>query len=144
MHTKKINIKNYVHHNYEDLIEPKKQKIEARNILIDKKCYKKLVIYFFKCQTDKSITILNLYYDKLIGKIEKYEGQKYLMVVDYTLDKVLVKIKGIVIEKLGDIRILIDTDDIILKNAVILMTCVITDGDKFYPHLFLEEVLHNE
>ena len=103
-----------------------------------------MVIYFFRCQTDKSIAMLSLYYDKLIGKIEEYEGQKYLMVVDYTLNEVLVKIKGIVIEKLGDIRILIDTDDIIFKNAVILMTCIITDGDKFYPHLFLEEGLHNE
>ena len=32
-------------------------------------------------------------------------------------------------------------DDITLKNVVILMACVIKDGDKFYPQLFLEEVL---
>ena len=35
-------------------------------------------------------------------------------------------------------------DDIALKYAVILMTCVIKDGDKFYPQLFLEEALHVE
>ena len=42
-----------------------------------------------------------------------------------------------------------DTDDklpndITLKNAVILMTCVMKDGDKFYPELYLEEALNDE
>ena len=32
-------------------------------------------------------------------------------------------------------------DDITLKNVVILMACVIKDGDKFYSQLFLQEVL---
>lgn len=46
-------------------------------------------------------------------------------------------------EKLEDNKILIDTDDkfsndITLKNTVTLMTCVIKDGHKFYPQLFLE------
>ena len=68
------------------------------------------------------------------------------MVDDYTLAKVLDKIKRISVEKLDNTRILLNTDDklpddITLKNAVILMTCVIKDGDKFYQHLFLEEVL---
>ena len=41
-----------------------------------------------------------------------------------------------------------DTDDKLLgditfKNVVILMTCVIKDGDKFYPVLFLEEALYD-
>ena len=35
-------------------------------------------------------------------------------------------------------------DDITLKNFLILMTCVIKDGDKFYPQLFLEEALYYE
>ena len=33
------------------------------------------------------------------------------------------------------------TDNITFKNVVILMTCVIKDGDKCYPQLFLEEAL---
>ena len=71
------------------------------------------------------------------------------MVDDYTLDKVLDKIKRTGIEKLDYIRILIDTDDklpdnITLKNAAILMICLIRDSDKCYPQLFLEEALHNE
>ena len=75
--------------------------------------------------------------------------EKYLMVDDYTLDKVLDKIKRIGIEKLDNIRILIDTDDklpdnITLKNAAILMIFLIRDSDKFYLRLFLEEALHNE
>ena len=64
-----------------------------------------------------------------------------MLVLDYTLDKVLDKIKRIGIEKLDDIRVLVNTDnklpgDIIPKNVVILMTRVIKDGDKFYPLFF--------
>ena len=42
MHAKKINIKNQFHHHYENLIRPKK--LETRNIFIDKKSHKDLVI----------------------------------------------------------------------------------------------------
>ena len=45
--------------------------------------------------------MLNLYYNDLLGNIEEYEGKKkYLMGDDYTLGKVLDKIKRIGIEKL--------------------------------------------
>ena len=93
--------------------------------------------------------MLNLYYDELIGKTEEYEEKKYLMVDDYTLDKVLDKIKRISTEALEDAQILINANDkfpndITLKNAVILMTCVIKDDHKFYPQLFLEEALYDE
>ena len=67
IHTKKINIKNQVQYHYENLVKPKKT--ETRNILIDKK---DLVIYFTRYHPDKSIRMINLYYDKLIGKIEGY------------------------------------------------------------------------
>ena len=58
-------------------------------------------------------------------------------------------LKGIGIEKIDDTKILIDaddklSDDITLKNDVILMACVIKDGDKFYQQLFLEEALYNK
>ena len=74
--------------------------------------------------------------------------KKYLMITDYTLDKTLDKINRIGIEKLDDTKILIDIDDelpdyITLKDAVILMTYVIKDGDKFYQELFLEEALYD-
>ena len=85
MHTKKIYIKNQVHYHYKNLIESKK--LETRNVLINKKSYRNLVIYFTRYHSEKSVTILNLYYDELIGKIEQYEGKKYLMVDDYTQDK---------------------------------------------------------
>ena len=32
-------------------------------------------------------------------------------------------------------------DEIILKNVVILITCVIKNGDKFYPQIFFKEAL---
>ena len=58
-------------------------------------------------------------------------------------------LKGIGIEKIDDTKILINaddklSDDITLKNDVILMACVIKDGDKFYQQLFLEEALYNK
>ena len=57
------------------------------------------------------------------------------MINDYTLNKVLDKIKRIGTEKIDDRKILIDTDnklpnDITLQNAVMLVVCVIKDGDK--------------
>ena len=63
------------------------------------------------------------------------------MLDDYTLDKVLDKVKRTGIKELGDTRILIDKDDefsynINLKNAVILMRCVVEGVDNFYPQLF--------
>ena len=53
------------------------------------------------------------------------------------------KIKMIInIEIFNDTKILIDTDDrladeITLKNIMILIPCVIKNGDKFYPQLLL-------
>ena len=79
-------------------------------------------IYFTRYHRFKSITILNLYYDKLIGNIKKYEGKKYLMVDDCTLDKVLDKIKRIGIEKFGCIKIFIDSNDK-LPDDVTLRKC---------------------
>ena len=70
------------------------------------------------------------------------------MVDGYMLRKVLEKIKEIIsIEKYDDTKILVDTDDkllddITLKNVVILMTCVIKDGNKFYIQVFLEHALY--
>ena len=60
---------------------------------------------------------------------------------DYTLDKVLQKIKRIETEKPDGTKILTDTVDkfpnyILLKNAIIWRTCVIKDDDKFYPNYF--------
>ena len=56
--------------------------------------------------------------------------EKYLMVVDYTLDKALDKNKRISIEKFDVSRTSIDTDgklpdNIALKIALVLMTCFI-------------------
>ena len=69
------------------------------------------------------------------------------MIDYYILGGVLDKIKMIiVIEKLDDTEILIDSDnrltnEVSLKNVMILISFVIKDADKFYPQLFLEEAL---
>ena len=72
MHTKKINIKNQVH--YENLVKPKKQKLNK--FFIGKEGYKDLMICFPRYHPDKSVIMLNLYYDIVIGFIEEYEGKK--------------------------------------------------------------------
>lgn len=71
------------------------------------------------------------------------------MADDYTLDEVLDKIKRIGIEKLGNIKSSIGRndklpDDNIFKNELVVMKCVIKDGDELYPQLLLEETLHGE
>ena len=61
------------------------------------------------------------------------------MTEDYMLDKVLDKIKMIIgIEKFGDTKILIDTDDkldnkVPLTNVMVLISCVIKNDGKFHP-----------
>ena len=69
------------------------------------------------------------------------------MIYDNILDKILGMIKKIIsTEKFDDTQILTETDeklidDITLINVVILIICVIKDGDKFYSQTFLGEIL---
>ena len=61
------------------------------------------------------------------------------LIVDYyMLDKVLDKIMEIIgIAKLGDSKILIDTDHELQDNITFgNVICVIKDDDKFYPQIF--------
>ena len=44
------------------------------------------MIHFPRYVHNKSIKILRLYYDELIGKIEEHEGKKNLTVDDYMLE----------------------------------------------------------
>ena len=69
MHNRKINIKNQVNYYYENLIKP--IKIETRNIFFDKKSNEDLEIYLTRYHPGKLITMLILYYNELIGKIEE-------------------------------------------------------------------------
>ena len=70
-----------------------------------------MTIYFTRYVHSKFIKVLSLNYHEVMGKIEKHEEKKYLMVDDYILDKVLGKIKKIMnTEKIDNTVILIDTD----------------------------------
>ena len=106
-----------------------------------------MAIYFTRYIHNESIKVLRLLYDEIIGKIEKYEGKKYLMVDDYILDILLDKIKKFTgIKKIDNTKILIDTDDkspedINPKNVPILITCFIKDDGKFYLQISLGKVL---
>ena len=75
--------------------------------------------------------------------MKSVNGKKYLIIDSYTLDKVLDIIKRIGIKNSmnGDDKLPID---ITLKNGVILMTCVIKDGKKYFLQLFLKEALYHE
>ena len=78
-------------------------------------------------------------------RFKNMKEKKCLMVDNYVLYKVLDKLKETIgIEKLGNTEILIVIDDrlpedIIFKNFVILITCILNGYGKFYPQLFLEE-----
>ena len=110
MHIKEINIKNRVYNYFHNIIKPKK--LKTKNIFIYMKNYKDLVIYFTRCDGSKSVRILSLHYNNLMGAIEEHEGKKYLIACPCILNKVLDKIKDIIgIEKFDDTNILIDTDD---------------------------------
>ena len=63
MHANKINIKNQVYICcFDSLVKAKKKKkIGTKNILINEKHYKGLVIYFSRYDHGKTITMLNLY-----------------------------------------------------------------------------------
>lgn len=60
--------------------------------------------------------MLRLHSDKLIGKIE--------------------------VKKIADTKILIDNNNITLKNVVILLTCVIKDDGNLYQQIFFEKTLY--
>ena len=75
MHIQGINIKNRVYNYYLDNLV-KAKKIDAKNILIGKKSYKDLVIYFTKYLQNKSINMLSLYYHELMRKVKKHEEKK--------------------------------------------------------------------
>ena len=103
-----------------------------------------MTIYFTRYVHTKSIKIINRHYDELMGKIGENEVEKYLMVNNYMLDKVLDKIiETIDIGKFDDTKILTDSIDkssdyITLK----LITCVI--DAKFYRQIFSEKALYNK
>ena len=77
MHIKEINIKNRVCIYYFDYLI-KAKKLETKIILMDEKSYKDLVIFFTRYDCEKSIRMLSLYYQELIGKIEEYERKRVL------------------------------------------------------------------
>ena len=79
--------------------------------MINNQIHKNLAIYFTRYHLDKSIVMLNLYYNELIGNIKDCAGTKCLIIDDYKLDNVLDNIKIMDIEKLDDIRILLDSND---------------------------------
>ena len=68
-----------------------KKKIETKNILINEKNFKDLIVYFTRYVHSKLIKMLSLHYHELIGKIEEQEGNslKSLTVDYYMPDKVL-------------------------------------------------------
>ena len=76
MHVKETNIKNWVYKCFDNINKPKK--LKTKNILVDMKRYKDLVIFFVRYGCSKSVRILTLYYNKLMGVIEEHERKKIL------------------------------------------------------------------
>ena len=85
MRIKEINIENRVYNHYFDNLV-KATKLETKNVLINEKNYKDLMICFTRYVHSKSIKTLSLYYHGLIGKFKKDEG-KNMIVDDYMLHR---------------------------------------------------------
>ena len=51
----------------------KPKNLKTKNNLIDMRSYKDLVIYFTRFDCSKSVKMLSLYYNKLMGAIEEHE-----------------------------------------------------------------------
>ena len=67
------------------------------------------------------------------------------MADDNILDRVLKVIQKVAgIKKFEDAKVLIDADDIIFKNVMILITCVIKEDDKLYLQISLEETMFDK
>ena len=96
MHFKEIDIKNRVYkYCFDYLIRAKTS--ETKNIFIDEKNYKDIVICFTRYNRGKSMRMLSLHCHESVGKIK---GKIYLMVDDSIFDKVLANTEKIIdIEK---------------------------------------------
>ena len=98
----------------------------------------------------KEINIKNWVYNYYVENLIKAKNKEIIKVFrKYNIYKNIYKLKNILIDKKNDedivgvekfdnTKILIGTEDelpdnITFKNVVILMTCVIKDGNKFYP-----------
>ena len=74
----------------------------------NEKNYEDLMIYFTAYVHSKSIEMLSLYYQELMGVNKEHEGKKYLMVNSYMVDKLLDRIKEIIgIVEFGNTKILL-------------------------------------
>ena len=79
------------------------------------------MICFTRYVKKRLIKMLSIHYHKLIGKIKKHEGKKYLMVDNYTLNKALDKIKEIRrFEKFEDATLLILLIHMINSQKILL------------------------
>ena len=74
MHIQEINIKNRIY-NYHFHSFVRAKKLETKNILVDKKNYKNLTIYFTRYVHSKS-KMLSVYYHELMRKIKEHEAKK--------------------------------------------------------------------
>ena len=93
--------------------------------------------------------MLSLYYHELMRKIKEHDRSTFLMVNDYTLEKILDKIKETIdIVKLDDTKILINADDklpdYISLKMLWYLEHVIKDSAKCHRQIILQEPLHNE
>lgn len=142
-HLKEINIKNRVYNYYRNLV--KTDDLKTENIMSDEKSHKDLIISFVSYILKKSIKILSPHFQELVGKVKKYNAEKYLMVTDSVSNK----IEKVVGTEFGKNKILIDTDDkfpndIFLKEVFIILTCIIKDDCNYYPQMLLEQTLHGK
>ena len=104
IYAKEINIKNRAYNYYFDNLV-KAKKLETKYYQIYEKNYENFVSFFSICVYSKSVKMLSLHYQELIGKVKEAK-EKNLMVDDYMLDTVLDRIKEIInIEELDNTKL---------------------------------------
>ena len=156
---KKINIKNRGYYFCDDMINIKN--FHSNLLKIDKKSHKDIDIYYISYIMIKnfSVNLLYLIIHSARGHFKEKYGAKYLIIdsaeeyeevfsgIKSEIKKLSVR-KELFYEK-NYARIGINTDDYLPLNKqlkfptlAITIRCVLQNGEKFYPQIYLDECLY--
>ena len=164
-HVKEVNIKNQIHYLFSDMINIKN--FHSNLLKIDKKSYKDISIYYIgyitikkfgDCENIHPVNLLYLIIHSAIGHFKEKNNKKY-WILD-SIDKYEEVLSGIrsEIKTLNggkelfykkNARIGINTDDDLPLNKplkfttlTIIIRCILQEGVKLYPQIYLDECLY--
>ena len=140
--------------------ELKIKDIDFDNILFDEKSYKNILIYDKSQKTFMGVKPLRIWFDKVYGVIENYDGTRYLELFDsWIYNRIYDKINYLVGEKrnykcslsydFAKIRIYsynsLPIEKILTFNVIILIKSVVSNNNNsYYFNTFLEKGLYED